>query len=657
MSRAAAAEADLSTWAVLRLFGRSLRYVAPLRRAFAVKLGLTLFTVVTAVFLPWPTKILLDHVVMGVPVEAATTPYPFFVAPFLAPLHGASPSTVLAWTLALQGVLLLSIGAIGVASFENGQTNAALASGEDAASTTENQANHGHSFAGGLIGLFEFRWTMRLTQALNHHYRTHLFERMQALPLTAFDDERIGDAVYRVMYDTPAITISTYRLLLTPIAAPFGFFLTVATVGLVFPAFRTAVWGCAAFVFVSLLATLPLTNLIRRRAHASRVAGAATVNRVEEGLANVLAVQSLGGQARQRVELDRDSEASFGSYRALLRVAIAALAAVGVPALLLVGWGILFIADRVVDGVLSVGDFGLLTTYFIQASLYALDLGALWVNIQGNAAGLQRVFELMDQPGEPHGEQLPPLAPIRHELEFERVGFSYGDGPPALQDISFRAELGQLVAFVGPTGAGKTTLAQMIPRFLAPRQGCVRIDGVDVSQVRLDSLRDQIAFVFQETILFDASIADNIRVGKPEASDEEVRQAARAAHADSWIERLPQGYDTRLGRSGGTLSVGQRQRLAIARALVRQAPILILDEPTSALDVETEHYLVQTLHELARDRLVVLIAHRLASVRHADQILFLEHGRLLEAGTHAALMARADGAYRRFVELQVGDRV
>lgn len=643
---------DLDTREVIALFARSLRYVAPVRGAFLLKLALTLFTVVTAVLLPWPAKILLDHVVMGIPVEAATTPYPFFIAPLLAPLHGATPLEVLLWTAAAQAILLLGIGAIGIASYENGNTNAALANGEDTASTTENQANHGHSFAGGLIGLFEFRWTMRLTQTLNHHYRTHLFERVQALPITAFDDERIGDAVYRLMYDAPAITLSTYRLLLTPIAAPCGFLLTVATVGLVFPEFRQAVWVCGLFVLVSLLATLPLTGLLRRRARVSREAGATTIARVEEGLANVLAVQSLGGQSRQRSELARDSEVSFGSYRALLRIALLAVVAIGLPALLLVSWGLLFVVDRVVDGHLSIGDFGLLTTYFVQASLYALDLGALWVNIQGNAAGMQRVFELMDRPSEERGDHLPPLAPIRHSLVVEDVGFTYPDGHVALAGISFTAQLGQLVAFVGPTGAGKTSLAQLIPRFLVPQRGRILIDGVDTAAVQLDSLRAQIAFVFQETILFDATIADNIRIGKPEASDAEVQRAARAAHAESWIEQLPQAYGTRLGRGGGTLSVGQRQRLAIARALVRDAPILILDEPTSALDVETEHYLVQTLHELARDRLVLLIAHRLASVRHADNILFLEHGRLVEAGPHDVLMARADGAYRRFVELR-----
>jgi ABC-type multidrug transport system fused ATPase/permease subunit len=644
---------ELSSGGAARVLARALRYAAPFRFQFAVKLLLTLLTLLSGVLLPWPAKIVLDHVIGTAPIEQTVTPYPFFVQPLVAPLAGASPIEILCWTIAAQMVLLFLFGAVGAGSRENDSVNSYLASGQDTATRTENEANHGHSFAGGLLGLFELRWTMRLTQALNHHYRSRLYERIQALPITAFDDERIGDAVYRLMYDTPAITLATYRLLLTPIAAPFGVLVTVGTVALVFPEHRGLVWGAVGFALIAFFFTLPFTGMLRRRGRLSREAGSATTATVEEAVANVLAVQSLGGQKRQRDQFDRDSWHSFGRYRRLLQAVIFAFCVAAIPAALLIGMGFLYVIDQVVDGRLSLGDFALLITYFFQASFYSLELGSLWVALQGNAAGLQRVFELMDAPGERDAPDRPPLAAVQRTVAADDVHFVYDDGAAALRGVSFTAQVGEVIALVGPTGAGKTTLAYLIPRFLVPRRGRVLIDGVDIAGVSLASLRAQIAFVFQETVLLDASVEENIRVGRPEASAMDIRRAARLAGADEFIQALPHGYATPLGRAGGKLSVGQRQRLALARAFVREAPILILDEPTSALDVETEQQLTATIRAASRTRIIIQIAHRLSSIRSADRILFLDHGRVVESGSHDELIARPDGAYRRFVELQV----
>jgi ABC-type multidrug transport system fused ATPase/permease subunit len=636
----------------LRLFARALRYVRPFRGRFATKVGITLGSLIPPLFLPWPVKILIDHVIQGRPLADAVAAYPFFVRPAVALLSGTSPLGILLWTTGAQFVLLLAIGAIGTALRENDQVEAYLSGGFDSATNTENEANAGFSFVGGLIGLIDFHFTLRLTQDLNHHYRSRLFERIQALPMTAFDDERIGDAVYRVMYDTPAITNTCYRLLLTPIAAPFGLLLSVGVLELVFGAHPLLVWSALAFLPLSILASVPFAGLVRRRGERSRKAGATTTSTVEEGVTNVLAVQSLGGHGREQKRFGLDSWESFSRFRSYLLVGILAFLVALIPGVFIGARAYLYVVDLVIRGHISVGDFTLLFTYFAQIGFFAVEIGALWIRVQGSAPGLHRVFFLMDLPGEKDPAGARPLPKVTESVQLDAVDFDYPDGTPALRGVSLDLPVGKVTALVGPAGAGKTTLAYLVPRFLEPTRGRVLLDRVDVAQATRASLREQIAFVFQETVLFDDTVEENIRMGRPQASHSEIRRAAQQAGADEFIRRLPQGYATRLGRAGGKLSVGQKQRLAIARALVREAGILILDEPTSALDPETERRVVAALREASRSRIVLVIAHRLSTVRAADQIVFVEEGRIVERGSHEELMRRTGGAYQRFVELE-----
>jgi ATP-binding cassette subfamily B protein/subfamily B ATP-binding cassette protein MsbA len=272
-------------------------------------------------------------------------------------------------------------------------------------------------------------------------------------------------------------------------------------------------------------------------------------------------------------------------------------------------------------------------------------------------ASIDRVIEVLQARDDevcdrPDATPLPsPGKRSEGHVRFEDVTFGYEPGRPVLQRVSLVAEPGETVALVGATGAGKTTLASLIPRFYDPWSGRITFNNQDLREVRLADLRSQIAYVFQEPFLLPLSAADNIAYGRPSATREEIISAARAANADRFIQQLPQGYDTLIGERGATLSGGERQRLAIARAMLKDAPVLILDEPTSALDADTEALILEALEQLMKGRTTFIIAHRLSTVRHANRILVLENGQIVEAGTHHELLDRA-GTYAHYVRLQ-----
>ncbi len=652
---APAIHADPGGLGTLRLLVRALRYVAPFRRRFAQKLALLLASMLPLLVLPWPAKIVLDHVIEGIPIGAQARPYPTPVAALLDGLVGQEPVWILLAVVGFQLALVALFGAAGSGSSERDSADAYLSSGQDQATRTDNEANAGFSVTSGLLGLFDLRFTIRLTQAVNHHYRGRLFERIQALPLATFDDQRIGDAVFRVLYDTPAITSAVYRILLTPVAAGAFALAVVATLRSLYGDHPVLWQAGAALLGIGFAVALPFAGMLRRRSLAARGASAAATSSLEEGLANVLAVQGLGAESHARGHFDRASWGSFQSHRALVGLGmIIFLAALG-PALWVATRVFGYVAGLVIEGELSRGDFLLLFTYYLMLAFACVELGSLWLRVQEAAAGLSRVFFLMDLPSEQEAPGVATLAPLASEVRIEDAHFAFADGTRALRGVSLALRVGEVTALVGPAGAGKTTLAYLLPRFLEPQAGRVHFDGVDVRTATRASLRAQVSFVFQETALFDATVEENLRLAKPGASETELRRAARNAGADEFIRALPEGYRTPLGRSAGKLSGGQRQRLAIARALLRDPRVLILDEPTSALDAETEQRLVEALREASRERAVLVIAHRLSTVRHADRIAFLEAGRIIESGSHDELMARPGGAYRRFVELQRPD--
>jgi subfamily B ATP-binding cassette protein MsbA len=304
---------------------------------------------------------------------------------------------------------------------------------------------------------------------------------------------------------------------------------------------------------------------------------------------------------------------------------------------------------------------GAFTSFLTAAfAMYApiKKLSRVNAGIQQAIAAAQRIFELLDTHSEvPDKPGAPALARLRHTVEYRGVGFAYDDrrDQPILQNVSFTVRAGQVVALVGLSGAGKTTLVNLLPRFYDVTQGAILVDGADIRDVSLASLRAQIALVTQDTVLFDDTVANNIAYGAPRAARAEIEAAARAAHAHDFIVHLDGHYDARIGERGQRLSGGQRQRLAIARAILKDSPLLVLDEATSSLDAESELLVQDALVNLMRNRTTFVIAHRLSTVRRADLIVVLDHGAVAEIGTHDTLVSRPGGVYARLSALQAFD--
>ncbi len=321
-----------------------------------------------------------------------------------------------------------------------------------------------------------------------------------------------------------------------------------------------------------------------------------------------------------------------------------------------VGLLLLYARDRILSGALTSEMMFVFVGALLQTYMPIRRLAGIYGNFQQALGATEKVFEMLDRremvqekPG------APALPPFRRRIEFDSIRFAYSDGPPLLRGISLTADVSEVVALVGTSGAGKTTLVNLLPRFYDPTAGAIRIDGQDIRDFSLASLRAQIGIVTQETVLFNESVANNIRYGRRDATHAEVEEAARAALAHEFIQQLPKGYETLIGERGMRLSGGQRQRLAIARALLKNAPILILDEATSELDTESELLVQQALANLMKGRTAFVVAHRLSTIRRANKIIVIEGGQIRDAGRHEELLARG-GLYQRLYELQFVDQ-
>ena len=539
---------------------------------------------------------IVDHVILGLPVEGSY--YPWFINWLAVFLDGRSQIEMMGWLVLFAIGTMALLGVSGSLTLEDNMISA-LSEGFDSATKSENEANYALSQGGGVIGVLEFLVQIRLTQSLNHLVRSQLFERIKAMPMSRLDDQRIGDTVYRVMYDTPAISKIFYDVLEGPIKITILFTNTsLIMIG--------AYSGAPEIIVLTILA-LPaqflvvaiFSRFLRRASRSSREAGATTTGNIEEGMSNVLAVQSLGGNEQELDRFDSQSKRSFNRYRLLylLELLVGEVGRLGGQVVTWIVWFV--VIGRIIEGTLTPGDFAVVFVYFNMLLRTSGSLPRIWIKIQDDVAGMHRVFSFLETPGEETDNGIKP-GPITQGVVMRDVGLTYPDGRQALSGINLEAGIGEIVALVGPTGAGKTSLAHLLPAYYLPTTGTITIDGHDILDISKASLREQVSYVFQETHLFSDSILDNICYGASDASRDVVEQAARVAGAHDFISELPDGYDTRLGTVTSKLSVGQKQRIAIARGLVKSSRILILDEPTSALDPETEAHLVAALDEAAK---------------------------------------------------------
>jgi ABC-type multidrug transport system fused ATPase/permease subunit len=642
-------DSDINTIESLSIIGRCVKLITHARGLFLAKFLLQLGLMFPVLLLPWMAKIVIDNVILQRPFGDTAVAYPPFMDPIVNFVDGKAPLEIMLALTTLYAVMLVTVGT------RSRKMGASLEQGRDAATQAENALSSGGSTGGGIWGMLDFMVNVRLTQTMANHLRTRLFDRLSRLPMTVLDDQRIGDSLYRVLYDAPHAPDLAYKLTLAPFfylfSALVNIYILQYSYGEMTPELIWIAWATFPAAF---LITFPFSGILRRTSQNKRAAGAATTNAMEESLGNIGAVQSLGGTRREQERFAERSSHTFlrERYAMLVLVVVGSIAgaAAGIAAIYVT----IIISNQIIEGAMSPGDFAVLFGVYKSIVASAMYFGAMWIKLQETIAAVRRVFFFVDYESEEDRPGTVELSTISEGVRIEGVDFDYPDGHRALTNVDLELPMGELVALVGPTGAGKTTLAYLIPSLVMPTAGRVLIDGKDLAEVDLDSLRRQVTYVFQEHLLLSESIRENLLLANPEASEAEMMAALGAAGCMEFIESMPDGIDSVLGRSGDTLSVGQQQRLSIARGLVRDTRILILDEPTAALDPRTEGQLVESLRAAVKDRLVIVIAHRLSTIRRADRIVFLEDGEIRDVGNHEELMADPDSPYRTFVELQNG---
>ena len=474
--------------------------------------------------------------------------------------------------------------------------------------------------------------------------RTDLYSYLQSLSLKYHDARRSSDSSFRVAYDSQSIqTIYNkgFTNIFASIVTLIGTFvimlrldwqLTLVSLGIV-----PLVVG-AIYLFA---------HRIRRESTSIQEHESAVLAQAQEGLSSIRMVHAFG---REEFEVRQFQQQARQSLQANLRLTLTNVnSALVISTLMVVGTAVMYYIGtvHVLSGTLTLGSLLVFSAYLLMLYQPLESLTYTTWAMEGATAGAKRCFEVLDRQDDVvDSPGAVAISSAQGAIAFEAVNFGYAPDRCVLRNIDLQIDPNQIIGLVGGTGAGKSTLLSLVPRFYDPTTGSIRLDGCDIRQITKKSLRAQIAIVLQDTLLFSTTVRENIAYGRPDATEEEIIEAARRAQADEFIRQMPQGYGSLVGERGGHLSVGQRQRIGIARAFLKNAPILLLDEPTSALDPSTESAIMDTIKELMRGRTTLIATHRLATIHNLDQIIVLEHGRIVEQGRGPELVARG-GIYAK----------
>ncbi|WP_078547418.1 ABC transporter ATP-binding protein [Litchfieldia alkalitelluris] len=500
-----------------------------------------------------------------------------------------------------------------------------------------------------ISNVFRIRWMNQLGQNIIYDIRKHLFTHVQNLSHRFFDQRSAGSILVRIMNDINSLqelfTNGVINLLMDFILL-IGIFVILFVIS---PELTLAIMVILPVMF---FISTSLRKKIRRSWQMVRIKQAKLNSHLNESIQGIRVTQSFTQEKENMEFFDGVNTETFESWRdatrknAMFRPFVEMTNAIGTAILLWYG------AYLITGDSLNIGAFVSFAVYLGMFWEPISRLGQVYNQLLMGMASSERIFEYLDEkPIVSEKENAKTLTDIKGKIEFDKVEFSYDEKRKALKGISLTMEAGQTVALVGHTGSGKTTIANLISRFYDSTSGTVKIDGIDIKDVTLQSVRSQISVVLQDTFIFSGTIFDNIRFGRPDASDEEVMDAAKAVGAHAFIEKLPNGYKTEVEERGNILSVGERQLLSFARSLLADPKILILDEATASIDTETEMKIQSALKKLLKDRTAIIIAHRLSTIREADKIFVLDHGEILEQGSHDQLMEHK-GEYYKLVKAQ-----